>query len=358
MYNGKLYKCTTATTGGTWVSGSWELAILSDDLQNLDGDVDDLKNAISQLQPMATASDVGKALIVKTVDEQTGKPTDYEYGEAGGGLSATSANLLLKISSQFCRHTARMAGIESACISASKPGRQAPRSWHARRQISFSSSNVSISFRFLSDKDISRLLANWDKVFSDIHGSDLDIASQRDALSGSDPSQQTKKIPTNDIPSSAGQKWSMTSKKLLSLCPYYLKAISERQIILRLVELVGLHGGTLALHLLSQGAHVAEDGLLAALLVGHLLAHVLGQVGFQHVGVAVLLAVGGEGGDVEIHVFFADEHAGVVVHGDDDALLGGCAAREVFHEGARQLGQPYLQGIVFFLCHNRYLFVL
>ena len=56
-------------------------------------------------------------------------------------------------------------------------------------------------------------------------GSDLGVASRSDASQGSDPRRRRKqkKIPTNDIPSSAGQKWSMTSKNLLSLCPYYLK---------------------------------------------------------------------------------------------------------------------------------------
>lgn len=46
--------------------------------------INDLQNAINTLQPSATASDVGKALIVKTVDPETGKPSEYEYGEAGG----------------------------------------------------------------------------------------------------------------------------------------------------------------------------------------------------------------------------------------------------------------------------------
>ena len=41
MYNGKLYKCTTATTGGTWNGENWTEAILSDD-------VADVKNAISE----------------------------------------------------------------------------------------------------------------------------------------------------------------------------------------------------------------------------------------------------------------------------------------------------------------------
>lgn len=49
-YQGKLYKCTTATTGGTWVNGSWELAILSDDLQSLGDEVEDLNRQISDVE--------------------------------------------------------------------------------------------------------------------------------------------------------------------------------------------------------------------------------------------------------------------------------------------------------------------
>lgn len=40
-YQGKLYRCTTETTGGTWVSGSWTLAVLSDDLKSVISDVGD-----------------------------------------------------------------------------------------------------------------------------------------------------------------------------------------------------------------------------------------------------------------------------------------------------------------------------
>lgn len=48
-------------------------------------DISDLKSAVNKLTPAATDADVGKALIVKTVDPTTGKPSAYEYGEAGGG---------------------------------------------------------------------------------------------------------------------------------------------------------------------------------------------------------------------------------------------------------------------------------
>ena len=44
----------------------------------------DVKTAIQGITPNAQNSDIGKALILKTID-QTGKPTAFEYGEAGGG---------------------------------------------------------------------------------------------------------------------------------------------------------------------------------------------------------------------------------------------------------------------------------
>lgn len=57
MYNGKLYKCTTDTTGGTWVSGNWVEAVLSDDVSELNRQLSDveenkipeLKNALNPL---------------------------------------------------------------------------------------------------------------------------------------------------------------------------------------------------------------------------------------------------------------------------------------------------------------------
>lgn len=61
-----------------------------------------VSNSIGQLQPAATQSDVGKALIVKTVDTQTGKPTSYEYGETGGqtdiGLSVVNGQICVSYS--------------------------------------------------------------------------------------------------------------------------------------------------------------------------------------------------------------------------------------------------------------------
>ena len=51
--------------------------------QKVSGELADVKSTIDKLTPDATASDIGKALIVKTVAD--GKPSSYEYGEAGGG---------------------------------------------------------------------------------------------------------------------------------------------------------------------------------------------------------------------------------------------------------------------------------
>lgn len=56
--------------------------------KNID-DIGTLKNTIEILQPTATSQDIGKALIVKTVDSETGKPTAYEYGEADDGSGST-----------------------------------------------------------------------------------------------------------------------------------------------------------------------------------------------------------------------------------------------------------------------------
>ena len=80
MYNGKLYKCTTATTGGTWVSGNWTEAVLSDD-------VNDIKRQLSDKPDIdlgITGASVGKYARIKTVDAN-GKPTSWEYGSGGSG---------------------------------------------------------------------------------------------------------------------------------------------------------------------------------------------------------------------------------------------------------------------------------
>lgn len=49
MYQGKLYKCTTAiTTGGGWDSSKWSLAILSDDVANLRNSVESGEYGLSE----------------------------------------------------------------------------------------------------------------------------------------------------------------------------------------------------------------------------------------------------------------------------------------------------------------------
>lgn len=59
--------------------------------------------AINTMQPAATAADIGKALIVKTVAD--GKPTSYDYGEAGGGGSALTAGDGIDIANDVISNT-------------------------------------------------------------------------------------------------------------------------------------------------------------------------------------------------------------------------------------------------------------
>ena len=47
---------------------------------------------LNVFRPTATAEDVGKALIVKTVAD--GVPTEFEYGEAGGGSDGSTKELM------------------------------------------------------------------------------------------------------------------------------------------------------------------------------------------------------------------------------------------------------------------------
>ena len=56
-----------------------------EEFEALSDDVSNASNAISALQPTATTDDVGKAIVVKAVDTQTGKPTEYEYWGSGNG---------------------------------------------------------------------------------------------------------------------------------------------------------------------------------------------------------------------------------------------------------------------------------
>lgn len=64
--------------------GAYRSATNQDAIDNAQNqNIDKNTAAINTMQPAATAADIGKALIVKTVAD--GKPTSYEYSEAGGG---------------------------------------------------------------------------------------------------------------------------------------------------------------------------------------------------------------------------------------------------------------------------------
>ena len=45
-HSGKLYKCKTATTGGTWNSAEWETAVLTDDVVGLNSALTETENAV------------------------------------------------------------------------------------------------------------------------------------------------------------------------------------------------------------------------------------------------------------------------------------------------------------------------
>lgn len=74
-------------------NGTIDRAMLDTDLQEKTDAVGDLKSAFEVLEPIATSGDVGKALIAKTVEN--GKVTEYEFGEAGGGISSDVKSALL-----------------------------------------------------------------------------------------------------------------------------------------------------------------------------------------------------------------------------------------------------------------------
>ena len=70
------------------------IAAIPQDYQDLEDDVADLKNEINVLEPVATSSDVGKILIVKTVENN--KVTEYEFGETGEGWTPAMKEALLQ----------------------------------------------------------------------------------------------------------------------------------------------------------------------------------------------------------------------------------------------------------------------
>lgn len=100
---------------------------LTDAINTLYADTDGLKNSVGTLTPAATASDIGKALIVKTIDSQTGKPSSYEYGVAGGGASlptgGTNGQVLTKNSSTDGDASWANAPTELPSVSASDNGK-------------------------------------------------------------------------------------------------------------------------------------------------------------------------------------------------------------------------------------------
>lgn len=72
--NDLLYQATADIAAGDTITPGTNCKAVS-----LGGDVTDLKSAISVLEPAATAEDVGKVLIAKTVNGN--KVIEYEYGE-------------------------------------------------------------------------------------------------------------------------------------------------------------------------------------------------------------------------------------------------------------------------------------
>lgn len=102
MYNGKLYKCTTATTGGTWVGGNWTEAVLSDDVSGLTRQVNDKQNKPvsegtagqvlgldSSLQP-AWIDQTGGGSSVVVTGEGVGSTVQGLMGNEGEGTNNTA----------------------------------------------------------------------------------------------------------------------------------------------------------------------------------------------------------------------------------------------------------------------------
>lgn len=85
-YRGVLYRFTTGHAVGAWTGTDAEEVTIG-------AEVADLKSAMGTLEPAATSSDVGKALIAKTVSG--GKVTEYEFGAAGEGLPSDVKSALL-----------------------------------------------------------------------------------------------------------------------------------------------------------------------------------------------------------------------------------------------------------------------
>ena len=114
MYNGKLYKCTTATTGGTWVSGSWNEAVLSDDVSDLTRQLSDnvtgldtkapviinrASGAIASFNDGADSMPIRKIVAtIEPVQSGTGDPSPDNVrpisGWTGANIVGTGKNML------------------------------------------------------------------------------------------------------------------------------------------------------------------------------------------------------------------------------------------------------------------------
>ena len=71
---------------------STKLNKIENGIQGNDEEITSIKEDLNVFRPTATAEDVGKALIVKTVAD--GVPTEFEYGEAGGGSDGSTKELM------------------------------------------------------------------------------------------------------------------------------------------------------------------------------------------------------------------------------------------------------------------------
>lgn len=89
IYNGKLYKCITATTGGTWDANNWTEAILSDD-------VTDAKNALSALD--ANVTDPTNSITYPAVSAM------FESGSFNSTGAEVSTNITIrsKLNYYYC----------------------------------------------------------------------------------------------------------------------------------------------------------------------------------------------------------------------------------------------------------------
>ena len=95
--NWYYYDGTAWTSGGVYNAVAIEtdttlsVSGKAADAKKVGDELADVKEDLNIFRPTATAEDVGKALIVKSVAD--GVPTEFEYGEAGGGSGDTDKTL-------------------------------------------------------------------------------------------------------------------------------------------------------------------------------------------------------------------------------------------------------------------------